>query len=470
MMARAGGSRASSPSIEARFAIPRRHSEILPRPRLLNAFNDLANRRLYLVVAPPGFGKTTILVDFAAGGGMPVCWYSLGPADVERTVFLEGLIGAIQARFPRFASRTRRLFREATSPPDPSAVVTALANDVQQRLPDPVALVLDDYQEVNQRPAINAVLDDVLRQAPPNLRVVVASQTMPRLHLSHLAATHNAGGLGTRDLRFTLEEVCDLMRDVYRTAMPQRVVEQLTERSEGWITGLVLTKHTMWRGLFESMLHKAPQEEVFGELAGHILARQPHSVQRLLLASSVLDDIEPALAGALAGTSRAGGMLRRLEEGSLFVTGLTCRKPVYRCHRLFRDHLLAQLDQGAAGLSRAELERHAGELYVERGQPRRAMPHLLAGSAFDQAAAVLLEIGDDALAQGHLETLAAWIDALPEHQRSSDERFGAWRAAAAAGLERQHRATVAATKAARQSERALRRRAVLRLLPTASPA
>ena len=108
MGARMAGARTAAPVIGTKVAIPRRRTDTLRRQRLLDAIHHMIDRQLYLVVAPAGYGKTTLLVDFAADSEMPVCWYSLAPSDAEPAQFLNYLVASIQARFPRFGRETLR--------------------------------------------------------------------------------------------------------------------------------------------------------------------------------------------------------------------------------------------------------------------------------------------------------------------------------------------------------------------------
>lgn len=429
MGARKMGARTAAPVIATKLAIPRRRGDTLRRPRLLDAIHHQIDRQLFLVVAPAGYGKTTLLVDFAADGGIPVCWYSLSPSDAEPALFLDYLVASIQARFPRFGNETRRVMAQAINfRIDGLAVVAALINEVQERIHEYFAVVLDDYHEVNENPAINQLVDALLKHAPENLKLIVASRTMPKLQLSRLAALRQAAGVGAGDLRFTSEEVRDLMRDAYQTVLPDRVVEELTARSEGWITGIILTTHTMWQGLFESMIRNSGQEQLYSYLASEVFARQTPAVQRFLLASSVLDDMEASVAGPLAGTSRAEGIFRQLKDGNLFVTELEGRKRVYRYHHLFRDFLRSRLDEGALGLSRPKLERRAGQLFQEQGEHEQAIGHLLAADAFLEAAESILAIAEETFNAGRLDTLAGWIDRLPDSIRAAQPMLIVWRA------------------------------------------
>ncbi|MFI5270264.1 MAG: hypothetical protein ACHQ7M_23030, partial [Chloroflexota bacterium] len=189
------------------------------------------------------------------------------------------------------------------------------------------------------------------------------------------------------------------------------------------------------------MIRDSGQQQLYDYLAGEVFERQTQAIQRFLLASSILDDMEPGVAGPLAGMSRADNILCQLEEGNLFVSKLEGRKHVYRYHQLFRDFLRSRVDEGAHGLARPDLERRAGALYQQRGQHEQAIAHLLSALAFEEASASILEIAEGTFDRGRLDTLAGWIDRLPEELRLAQPRLALWRARVA--VERgEHQAAV----------------------------
>src|SRR5581483_1929206 len=423
-----GSRRPAAPLISTKIAIPRKRGDVLRRTRLVDAIHNAIDRQLFLVVAPAGYGKTTLLVDFASDSDIPVCWYSLTPQDAEPAVFLDYLVASIEARFPRFGAETRRVMAQVSNfRTDAFSVVAALINEIQERIPEYFAVVLDDYHEVSESREISELVDALLKHAPENLQLIVSSRTMPHLQLARLAALRQAGGVGANDLRFTSDEVRDLMRESFETELPPKVVEELTLRSEGWITGIILTTHTMWQGLFESMIQNSGQEQLYSYLANEVFERQPRRIQEFLASTSILDDLTPAIAGPLAGVSRPEDILRQLEDGNLFVTELEGRRRVYRYHHLFRDFLRSRLDRDGPE-RRAALDRKAGLLFQERGEHEQAIRHLLAAEAWPEAGQSILALAEDAFTRGHLDTLAGWIDAIPEPSRATQPQLALWRA------------------------------------------
>src|SRR5438874_48470 len=144
------------PGFVTKILLPRRRADVLSRPRLIEFLKAQLDRRLVLISAAAGYGKTTLLVDFIHETGLPTCWLTVGPADVDPQVFLEYLVAAIRRRFPTFGERTLRYLRTAGSG-DVEVAVGLLVSEIHQATDDYFLLVLDDVHTVDHEPAIQNV-------------------------------------------------------------------------------------------------------------------------------------------------------------------------------------------------------------------------------------------------------------------------------------------------------------------------
>src|SRR5439155_5498628 len=179
--------------------------DVVPRRRLLDFLHEHFDRKLLLVCAPAGYGKTTLVTDFAheLEGNVPVCWYTLDASDRDPRVFIEYLVESIRQRYPGFGAETRRALGTIDDPRrDLSAITGTLVNEIHAGVPDLFAIVLDDYQVVDGADDVNGAVDQLLRYLPDNCRLLIASRTIPQLTLSRLAASREVAGVGTADLRF----------------------------------------------------------------------------------------------------------------------------------------------------------------------------------------------------------------------------------------------------------------------------
>ena len=132
-----------------RITIPRRRQDLITRQRLLDSLNDLIDNRLILITAPAGYGKTSLLVDFASHTNYPVCWYTVSPLDIELQRFIYNLISALAIQFPHFGQRTTSALKSTKGTLDPEYIATVIINDLYDHVQEHFVLVLDDYYLIN---------------------------------------------------------------------------------------------------------------------------------------------------------------------------------------------------------------------------------------------------------------------------------------------------------------------------------
>ncbi|MBI5564427.1 MAG: hypothetical protein HY870_06000, partial [Chloroflexi bacterium] len=195
--------------IPTKIIIPKRPDGVLRRPRLTDYLHENLERKLMLVTAPAGYGKTTLLLDFAQEVEMPVCWYTLDEGDRDLAVFLAHLVASLQRPFPRFGQRTRPLVDNGV--PTAATAAATLVADMVSDIPEYFILVLDDWHLVSDESPIRELIDHVLRYLPEHAHLIVAGRTLLRGPLIRLAAQGAVAGIGAADLRFTSAEVREVL-------------------------------------------------------------------------------------------------------------------------------------------------------------------------------------------------------------------------------------------------------------------
>jgi LuxR family maltose regulon positive regulatory protein len=438
----------------AKVLLPRRRGDVLARPRLLNHLYDMVDRKLVLVSAPAGYGKTTMLIDFGHDLEHPVCWYTLDPSDRDPRTFVEHLVLSIQHRFPDFGKRTRQAL--AASPDlahGAPGVINVLVNEMVDVIPSWFVLVLDDYHWLGEAPEIGAILARWLAYQTGQFLLIIASRTIPALpSIIQLAAKNEVGGLGLKDLRFSASEIQELLTQNYGLHIPEREAEEMATQSEGWITGILLTAHTMWQGILERLVQaNISDQPVYEYLAQEVLYQQSPQVQNFLTASSILQEMSPALCQEVLGLAEAERFLALLEERNLFVTRL--EGEWYRYHHLFQDYLQARLkrEQESRWI---ELHRRAAHWFEGQGRPETAVHHYLAIGAGEDAARVMGAAARDMFVAGRLETLMAWKAALSPSLHERTPRLVLFQARAADRLGQRSEA-LALTEIAERGYRAI---------------
>ena len=402
--------------------------KLVARSRLSGVLDQEPGRRLTLVSAPAGFGKTTLLGEWAksrADEGRPVAWLSLDEYDNDPARFLSHLVGSINRGTggEGFGEAALAALR-SPAPPRIEALAAALVNEVAG-LPGGLDLVLDDYQVVEDE-VVHGIVTILLEHLPGGAHLLISSRVDPPLPLARLRARGQMAELGAPELAFTAEEAGAFLRGVMGLDLSEGDVAKLEGRTEGWVAGLQLAALSMRgredvSGFVESF--SGGHRDVLDFLAGEVLERQPERVRGFLLETSILGALSGPLCDALTGRSDGQEMLERLERGNLFVVALDDERRWYRYHHLFADFLRGRLQREDPGLA-GELHLRASGWHEEDGHLDEAIGHALSAPDYERAARL---IGGDATqeawSRGEVPTVLRWLGALPADARRRRPRL-----------------------------------------------
>ena len=411
--------------LTTKLYVPRAHPNLVPRPRLGDFLVEGMSRRLTLISAPAGFGKTTLLSEWRMmylGSEYPVAWVSLEEADNDPSRFLSYLIAALQAIEVNVGEAALASLHSPQPPPIES-VLTALVNEIAT-IPKDFALVLDDYHLIANE-AVHHAITFLLDHLPPQGHLIISSRVDPPLPLARLRAQGQMTEIRADNLRFTPEETATFLRSAMGLDLPEESVTALEERIEGWIAGLQLAALSM-RGRkdisgFIAAI-RGSSRYVVDYLAEDVLRRQTEDVSAFLLQTSILDRLSGPLCDAV--TERADGqeMLQRLERANLFTVPLDEERRWYRYHHLFSEFLRNRL-RHAQPDREPQLHRKASSWYEHNGFVHEAVDHALATADHENAARLIEENFRDMLAHGEASLLLNWMEALPEELLRSRPRL-----------------------------------------------
>ncbi|MBM3129405.1 MAG: transcriptional regulator [Chloroflexi bacterium] len=389
---------------------PRPQRYTWARPRVAALLGEARDHRVTIVQASTGYGKSTALAQLAQTGA-PLFWYSASEGDTDAYQFLLNVIAAFRLRLPTMPDTPLAYLQENNA----RAAMDALINALTDHCSPDALFVIDDYYLAGSH-EVNALLDHFLAFLPPQLHVILSTRYAPPLqNLIAWRATGQVLEIKRDALAFTRDEVATLFRDTYALALSPREVDLLAERTEGWPIALQLVWHEMRAkpGLrLDALLARGSGslDTLFAYLAHAVLAQQTPIVQEFLLQTSTLREFDAAVCDAIRERTDSHALLADLRDRDLFLIALGGEH--YRYHHLFHDFLR---EQAARQDADAVCERHrrAAEFYRATKNFDEAIHHFLLAHTFDQAAAQIEEIGENLLRTGRLETLAAWIDALP---------------------------------------------------------
>jgi LuxR family maltose regulon positive regulatory protein len=416
---------------------PRPTAKLVARPRLTERLDDgLRNgHRLFLVVAPAGYGKTTLVTEWLDKTDVPSAWLSLDEADNDPLRFFTYVVAALQKELgPKLSQPLPEAFPMA--PQSPEAFALPLINDLAA-VEQPILLALDDYHVITAGPVQEAMVF-LLRRAPPNLHLVVLTRADPPFPLPRLRVRERMTEIRDRDLRFTPEEMATFLNALHRLNLPAEQIRALESRTEGWAAGVQLAALSLQGCSAEraaEFIHafSGSHHYIVDYLFEEVLSRQPDAVRAFLLQTSILERMCAPLCDAIrTGVVRGPGstgeaesaspsqeILEYLERSNLFLVPLDDERRWYRYHHLFVDVLRGMLQSTSQPDQIAGLHGRASDWYRQNGFVADAVHHALLAGDYERAADIVEENAWSMVRRAELALLKEWIEALPSESVSA---------------------------------------------------
>ena len=423
--------------LTTKLYMPPLRPESIPRPHLIERLDRGLDRRLTLVSAPAGFGKTTLVVEWLCALSRPHAWLALDADDNDPAQFLSYLIAALDRVHPGVGAEALALHR-SPQPPAVKAVLTLLINDLVA-MPESAVLVMDDYHLIRQ-PAIHELLAFLIEHLPlsgpaaSGLHLVLLTRVDPPLPLARLRTRGQLTEIRAADLRFTPQEATAFFNQRMGLNLPPAQVAALEARTEGWVSGLQLAALSLRSRAPERRpafvdAFSGSHRHVIDYLAEEVLAQQPAEVRDFLCRTAFLDRLTAPLCDAVSGRSDSEALLRRLEQENLFLVPLDDERRWYRYHHLFGEFLREYAQQRLADRAH-DLHCRAAEWYEDAGLPIQAVGQALAAGEAEWGARLIEQIALPVLMRGQVTTVLGWLDALPEELAEARPRLYIARAAA----------------------------------------
>jgi len=395
---------------------PQRHDHLL-RSRLVESIEHaLPRHKLILVTAPAGYGKTTLLAEWARKSEYPTAWLALDEEDREFERFIRYLVTAWETVQPEIRTGPLGILLDAASPGRASILAEFVRAGLA--LPSHLVFVLDDYHLIIDS-SIHDALTYLLDHLPPRLHFVLSGRTEPPLPLARYRARRELVEYGAADLSFLLNETAEFMTDVSQLPLDHGAIVRLHTATEGWPAGLQLAALSL-RNRADWSQVPAPngrQRHIADFLREEVLATLSEETRNFLLMTSIPERLCGSLCDALTGDHDGQERLESLERQGLFLTALDDRREWYCYHRLFsellRDELLRRFPDRVA-----ELHRHAARWYAEHDLPDQAMRHAVAGEDVEQVLVLFDQHFVVMLLRGEVKTVERWLASLPATWRS----------------------------------------------------
>jgi LuxR family maltose regulon positive regulatory protein len=381
------------------------------RPFLIERLRGGDRHPIVSVVAPPGYGKTTLLAQWAERNGQAFAWVSVDDADNDPKVLLSYVAEALDAVEPL----GERVFDALASPGSsvPGSVVPRLGSAFSS-MTSPVALVLDDVhllRNMECRSALSVLADHV----PPGSRLALAGRSAPPLRIARLRAEGRLLEIGTGDLSLSAEEASSLLHNVRLALGPDEVAE-LHRRTEGWPVALYLAALCLREGSsFDraAVSFGGDDRLVSDYLESEFFARISPQQRAFLTRTAVLERMCGPLCDATLERPESAAALAALARSNLLLVPLDRSGEWYRYHRLFRDMLLAELRRREPDLIPV-LHRRAAQWYEHHGGPSEALEHRMRAGDTDAAAGLAGVLAFPAYQHGRVATVERWFGWLED--------------------------------------------------------
>lgn len=406
------------PISKIKVRVPFRRRELITRTRLIDTLYDQFEKRLLLLVAPAGYGKTSLLVDFAQQCEVPVCWFSLDALDQEPQRFLRYMIAALAERFPHFGQDSLAALESMTSfQQDEERLLITITNEINALINEHFVFIIDDYHMVANVAFIGHVISRIIQLTGENVHFILAARNLPDLPDAPLMIARNQiGGLSFEELSFHSEEIQQLFQQNYGVALDPEDAKSIVAKTEGWIAAIHLTN-----GQLSSLPQMHPLQstrELFDFFSQEVLLRQPDPMRRFMLMTSVFDTFDVSLCEQVLEPLMEGekfdwvSLFQSVRTANLFSVPLDNDGRWMRYHNLFQHYLRSKLQFEQPVLA-WHIQLNLARAYEEQQSWEEALEVYSRLDDQENLVRLLQQISMTFILAGRLLTLANWLDKLP---------------------------------------------------------
>ena len=410
--------------LKTKLQIPHVKSSAVERERVTRILKDNIDKKLILINAGAGYGKTTLLSQFIAQTDMPCVFYHLETSDSELGLFFSYLNAGVKQLNPHFGRRMETVLRTLTPATEHTdMIVGTFINEFIENATGNTLIVLDDYHSIEASDQIDNAIDYLLNHAPDNLHLIISTRLQPRFPLTNLKTRNELLILTNDDLEFNQDEIARLFKAVHGIVLEKNELLALTEHSEGWITSLQLILQATGKELDNRLRLPSPQQrdsgtwwsDYFSYFAEEIYEHEPADIRDFMIRVSILEWLDSSICNEITRRKNSGGILRYLEQRNAFVSRMP--NGYYRFHNLFKDFLRSKWRDKT--LKRQTLIRAANH-YRKHAQAGLAIPYYIDAGKLHKASRLICKAGYHMTNSGKASTVVSHIERLPRNSVIAD--------------------------------------------------
>ncbi|HEX7320901.1 MAG TPA: hypothetical protein VF399_11170, partial [bacterium] len=407
---------------------PQIKTKTLRRRRLVELLRKNLDKKIILLQAGAGYGKTTLLSHLLADLKQSYVFYHLEKEDADPAVFFNYLLEGLERIYPGSGKKTRsllHLFNYSTQ--YVTQIVTVFANELQAFGNSDLFFILEDFHQLAPQDIIDEIMTKLIRYMPPNAHFIITSRTRPPFASALLRARDELFELDTDLLKFTKDEIRAFFQEIYSLPVDPKDLEWLSERSEGWPTNLRMLIQTFQHKNVQSVRSwlsrlnprfQIVQDNIFEFLSQEVFEKETPAVKRFLIDCSVLDWLSPDLCDHVTKNKNSKTVLADLASRNSFIFSIPGIG--YRMHNLYRDFLRAKVDDPQRT---KKILHDAGDMYLGSGRKEEAMRMYLQSDDHEKAAVILGEIAGRLIEQGKNLALCSYIERIPRNYFLKDHQL-----------------------------------------------
>ena len=409
----------NQPIIRTRITPPRRRKDLVERKRLIQLIEDQIEKRLILVTAPAGYGKTSLLVDFVHQSKLPICWYSIDRLDFDPLRYISYLAASIHQRFPAFGKRTAAVLSGDQGKFDGEYIATVMINDVYENISEHFLIILDDYQIVNDNLEIRKFMSRLLIDLDENCHFLLASRTLLSLpDLPLLVARSEVAGLSYEELEFLPQEIQFLYQQNKHMVISLEKAEEIQSRTEGWITGIILTSQVNEKDIIARERINRVSGFSLENYFSNIIDYLAEDLRSFLLWTSLLEEFNADRCAEVIGPVISKKdipwqkLINAIQQNNLFAMPVGERGDWLRYHPLFLEYLQNCIFQEYPSQAIA-IQMNLAKICRFKGEWEQAFSIYKNINATDELISLIEEAGLAMIVGGRISILSAWLDSLP---------------------------------------------------------
>lgn len=408
--------------LSTKLTPPGLHPPFVARPALVARMDEGLDRKLTLISAPAGFGKTTLVCQWIASreqadDPLKIGWVSLDQGDNDPVRFWRYVYTAFQRMIPQIGAPALSVIQNSPEPPFETMLTWFINQAAQQE--DRAVLVLEDYHSLTSD-VVHETLGFLIDHLPAQLHLILVTRNDPPLPLARLRARNELNEIRAEDLRFSVEEVQQFFDDALPYSLPQEMIARLAERTEGWGAGLRLVLLALNRRAREENIENfldtftGSHRSVLDYLIGDVFGAQPEPLQDFLLKTSILRTLTGSLCDAVTGQEDSALILEQLERANLFLIPLDSSGQWYRFHSLFAEAMQHYARRRLGEETLHALSRRASLWFEQHNMLVEAIEASLDAQDHQRAVELIDRKVSPRLVQNEFHTLRRWIEQLPE--------------------------------------------------------